>query len=308
MSVDVILSFCREYDYPDAVRDALLQAYQAVTADETAADLLKRNGQMLWQDQFSEIGDDLVLLDQIAEIVNIHPYTIHLLFYVLCAPKTKQLYIQRNLPLDIYRSSMLAVKWKMQKTHKLYGVWGSGWAAWFRPFFQLRRFGIGRLEFELSPSLADYKNGDYEVHKGDTVINVHIPAAGPLDHSAVLRSYQMAAQFFREVFPSGVIPFQCATWLLYPPILEMVPKGNLWAFSQDYEVIAVEDVSPEDDRWRVFHVPETVPVEDYPEQTSLQRKLKAWLLEGNSMGSGLGMFFYTSDVDAAHTHGHEKRK
>lgn len=308
MAVEEILSFCREYDYPDAVRDALLQAYQAVTADETAEALLKRNAQMLWQDQFAEIGDDLILLDKIAEIVGIHPYTIHLLFYVLCAKKTKQLYIQRNLPLDTYRSSMLAVKWKMQKTHKMYGVWGSGWAAWFRPFFQLRRFGIGRLEFELSASLADYKSGAYDVHKGDAVINVHIPAAGPLEHGAVLQSYQMAAQFFREAFPSGVIPFQCTTWLLYPPVLEMVPLGNLWTFSRDYEIVAVEDASEEDDRWRVFHVPESVPVEVYPEETTLQRRLKTWLLEGNSMGSGLGMFFYTSDVDAAHMQGQGKLK
>lgn len=308
MAVEEILSFCREYDYPEAVRDALLQAYQVVMADETAEALLKRNFQMLWQDQFAEIGDDLILLDKIAEIVGVHPYTIHLLFYVLCAQKTKQLYIQRNLPLDIYRSSMLAVKWKMQKTHKMYGVWGSGWAAWFRPFFQLRRFGIGRLEFELFPSLADYKRGVYEVHKGDAVINVHIPAAGPLEHGAVLQSYQMAAQFFREAFPSGVIPFQCTTWLLYPPVLEMVPQGNLWTFSRDYEIVAVEDASEEDDRWRVFHVPESVPVEAYPEETTLQRRLKAWLLEGNSMGSGLGMFFYTSDADATHTQGQEKLK
>lgn len=296
MAIEVIQTFCEEYDYPPQVCEALLHAYKLVAADEKATALLKQNEQMLWQDQFSKIGDDLIRLDKIAEMVGEHPYIIHLLFFVLCAPKTKQLYIQRGIPLDIYRSSMLAVKWKMQKTYPLYGVWGSGWAAWFRPFFQLRRFGIGRLEFELFPSMMDYQKGDVLICKGDPVINVHIPAAGPLNHDAVVESYQKAAAFFTGAFPSGVIPFQCNSWLLYPPVSEMVPKGNLWAFSSDYEIIAVEDESKEDDRWRVFHVPETVPVELYPERTSLQRRLKAWLLEGHTMGSGVGMFLMTSDA------------
>lgn len=290
---EFIRAFCEEYDYPQKVCDALLDAYQVISADEKAIELLERNQQMLWQEQFAEIGDDLILLDQIAELVGVHPYTVHLLFYVLCAEKTKKLYIQHGISLDIYRTSMLAMKWKMQKTYKMYGVCGSAWAAWFRPFFLLHRFGIGRLEFELSPSLVDYRNGDDFVRKGDTVVNVHIPAAGPLDHNAVEESYYQAAQFFAESFPRGVVPFQCTSWLLYPPVLEMVPMGNLWAFSQDYEIVSIEDVSPEDDRWRVFLVPETVPVEEYPEETTLQRRLKAWLLEDNTMGSGLGMFFYS---------------
>lgn len=301
--METIKAFCREYDYPQEVCAALLQACQTISADENASALLERNRQLLWQEQFTGIGDDLVLLNQIAEMTGIHPYTIHLLFYVLCAEETKQRYIQRGISLDIYRSSMLAMKWKMQKTHKLYGVWGSGWAAWFRPFFLLQRFGIGRLEFELSPSLVDYSNGGHSVRKGDTVVNVHIPAAGALNHSLVLESYHQAAQFFRENFLDGVVPFQCGSWLLYPPVLAMVPQGNLWAFSQDYDIVLTEDVSPEDDRWRVFHVPESVPVEAYPEETTLQRRLKRWLLEGNAMGSGLGMFFYDSDGVVSHAHG-----
>lgn len=297
MAIETIQTFCREYDYPNEVLDALLRAFKLVAANEEALALLRENERLLWQDQFSEIGDDLMRLDEIAEIVGEHPYIIHLLFYVLCAPKTRQLYIQKGISLDIYHTSMLAVKWKMQKTYPLYGVWGSGWGAWFRPFFQLRRFGIGRLEFELFPSMVDYQKGNVKICKGDPVINVHIPAAGPLDHDAVVESYQRAADFFAATFPTGIIPFQCNSWLLYPPVVEMVPKGNLYAFSNDYEIIAVEDQSEEDDRWRVFHVPETVPVEQYPEETTLQRRLKTWLLSGRTMGCGVGMFLMKTDME-----------
>ena len=291
MKNKTITTFCREYDYPQEVCAALLNAWQVIQTNEEAIVLLEQNRRMLWQEAFTEIGEDLVALDQIAELTDLHPYTVHLLFYVLCAEQTKQMYVERGISLDIYRTSMLAMKWKMQKTHKMYGVWGSAWAAWFRPFFLLHRFGIGRLEFELAPSQADYRNGDYSIKKGDPVVNIHIPAAGPLDHDAVVDSYHQAAQFFSTNFPNGVVPFQCSCWLLYPPILEMIPRGNLWAFSQDYEIVSVKDTTLEDDRWRVFFVPETVPVEDYPEDTTLQRKLKAWLLEGHTMGSGLGIFF-----------------
>lgn len=298
MKKETITTFCREYDYPQEVCDALLDACQVICTNEKAAALLEQNQQMLWREQFTAVGDDLALLDQAAELTDIHPYTVHLLFYVLCAEQTKQLYLERGISPEIYRTSMLALKWKMQKTYKMYGVRGSAWAAWFRPFFLLHRFGIGRLEFELSPALADYQTRDHAVKKGDTVVNVHIPAAGPLTHDAVVSSYQQAARFFEAHFPNGVVPFQCGSWLLYPPVLDMVPQGNLWAFSRDYDIIAVEKYPSEDDRWRVFLVPETVPVEDYPEETTLQRKLKAWLLEGHTMGIGVGMFFLTRNTDA----------
>ena len=64
---EFIRAFCEEYDYPLKVCDALLDAYQVISADEKAIALLERNQQMLWQEQFTEIGDDLILLDQIAD-------------------------------------------------------------------------------------------------------------------------------------------------------------------------------------------------------------------------------------------------
>ena len=303
MEIEIIQDFCAEFDYPNAICEALQNAYARIAANGEATNLLKQNRQLLWDDQFGEMGEELIRLDKIAEITELHPYTIYLLFYVLCAPEAKRRYQDQGISPDIYRSSMLALKWKMQKTCRIYGIPGTGWAMWFRPFFQLRRFGIGRLEFELSPSEADYQKGNNRVRRGDTVINVHIPASGPLNYDAVLESYRRAADFFRASFPNGVVTFQCHSWLLYPPVLEMVPQGNLWTFSRDYEIVDVQDVSPEDDRWRVFHVPNTVPVEAYPEDTTLQRRLKAWLLEGHTMGAGLGMFFYTSGAVAAHDNG-----
>lgn len=287
-----ISSFCREYDYPPQVQQALLCAYDCICGDGESLRLLEENAALLWQGAFTCLGEDLCRLDEIARRCGLHPYTVHLLFYVLCAPTVRQRYAQRGLPMDIYRQSMLALKWKMQKTYPLYGVWGSAWAAWFRPFFELKRFGIGRLEFELAPSMVDFTGNGHVLQKGEPVVNVHIPAAGALEHGAVLASYGRAASFFREAFPGKWIPFQCCTWMLYPPVAALVPGGNIWRFAQDYEIAATEDAPEEDDRWRIFPVPEGTPVAAYPENTGLQKKLKSYIMEGKSMGCGVGVLFY----------------
>lgn len=296
-----IHAFCREFDYPLEAEACFLDACTRIADVPEAASLLQENIHLLWAHFFQETGSDMVRLDKIAALTGIHPYTVYQVFFMLCAPHTQELYEQQGIDLAIYHDSMLDIKWKMRKTHQIFGVWGTKWGYWFRQFFLLQRFCLGRLEFELIPSPVAYENNGHIIRKGDPVLNMHIPASGPLDRQRVLDSYHRAAEFYREDFPGGTIPFQCMSWLLYPEICPLFPVGNLQAFQADFEIITAGIVPHEDDRWRVFQVPETVPVEMYPEKTSLQRNLKAWLLEGNQMGQGIGMFFYKDGVILPHT-------
>lgn len=288
---EALQAFCREFDYPPEAEVCFLEAYARIRACPEAAALLEENMRLLWAEAFQKTGEDMVRLDRIAAQTELHPYTVYQMFFMLCAPHTRELYVERGLDLVIYHDSMLDLKWKMRKTRRIYGVWGVKWGYWYRRFFLLQRFCLGRLQFELVPSLVDYENGGYAVRKGAPILNVHIPASGPLDHDLVLASYRQAAAFYRADFPEGVFPFQCESWLLYPRTCALFPEGNLRAFQADFEVVTAGIVPHEDDRWRVFHAPETVPMEQYPEDTALQRNLKAWLLAGNRMGQGIGMFF-----------------
>ena len=292
---DIIRNFCREFDYPSEAAETFAAAWQTIEACAPARGLLEENQRLLWQDAFTELGSELVRLDAAAARAGLHPYTVYQLFFILCSPQMKSLYAQAGLSPAICRDSLADLKWKMLETHRIWGVWGVCWGAWYRPFFLLRRFCLGRLEFERVPGAAAYRDGGLSLGPGDPVVNVHIPEAGPLRHELALNSYRQAYGFYRGAFPPGPIPFQCESWMLDPRISALFPAGNLRAFCADYHLTAAESDSEDDDRWRIFHVPDTVPVSSYPEDTALQRVMKRWLLDGNRMGIGVGVFFFDGE-------------
>ena len=287
-----VLNFCNTFDYPAAAAKALCAACDTIYGSPQAAALMEENLLLLQQNAFRRYAEELERLDRVAEMTAIHPHTVHLLFYILCAPDARRQYEARGLSMDLWHNAMLDLKWKLAETKYVYGIWGVHCGDWFRPFFTLDRFALGRLQFELIPSLIDCDNGAYAVKRGEPVINVHIPSSGPLVYEEVLASYAQAASFFGAHFQGPAIPFQCETWLLYPRVNQLIPEGNMKQFTTDYDVRMAGIDPRQDDRWRIFHVPNTTPITEYDERTRLQRRLKAWLLDGNTMGIGVGCFFY----------------
>ena len=80
--------------------------------------------------------------------------------------------------------------------------------------------------------------------------------------------------------------------MMYPLVHALIPKGNMTRFVADYEIVSAYIDPEQDDRFRVFPHPPEDPVEIYPENTPLQRNLKAWLLAGNTMGIGHGLMLW----------------
>ena len=63
-------------------------------------------------------------------------------------------------------------------------------------------------------------------------------------------------------------------------------------FSQDFTVVRACIDPEQDDRYRVFGRPPSIPVAEYPATNRLQQGLKAWLLAGNTMGVGFGLLLW----------------
>lgn len=287
-----VYQFCWTFDYPADATEILCAACDTIYANERAAALMEENISLMRQNGFTAYAEELDRPARIASLTGLHPYTVELLFFILCAPLARERYARMSLPETIWYASMLDLKWKLLETKQVYHVWGVHCGDWFRPFFTMERFALGRLQFEIIPSLIDCENGPHCVKKGDPVINVHIPSSGPLRYEDVLDAYGQAVQFFRTQFAADVIPFQCETWMLYPRVNQLLPDGNMKRFAADFDVRMAGIDPRQDDRWRVFHVPNSTPITEYEERTSFQKRLKAWLLEGNVMGIGVGCFFY----------------
>lgn len=291
MSKTDICSVCTELDFPQEAQDALLSAYEKLCASPDALRLMKVNSCLFWNDFYTSAGAELDAPDKISELTGIHKYTVYELFYILNYHEAKERFQQTGIGDEIFHDSMMELKYKMLITHHIYGVWGSAFADWYANFFRQKRFCIGRLEFELEKCFSDYRNGEHSIRKGEPIINVHIPEAGPLEPESVREAFRKAAEFYGDCFFTDVIPFECLSWILYPPIMELYPEKNLKKFASCFDVVKTEENQEHDDRWRIFEVPVDMELKDYPERTTLQQSVKKWLLDENTMGIGEGIFF-----------------
>lgn len=233
-----------------------------------------------------------VRLDALAEQLHLHPYTVHLLFVVFCAEEGRKRFLDAGYREDLFWDAMKDARFKMEETKTVYDVWGvyCGW--WFLDFLLMKRFCLGRLQFEIIPSEFACSIAGHTLNPHDLVINVHIPSFGPLHYEEVMDAYQRAVEFYGHLFPDGNIWFHCETWILYPPVNALLPQGNMKRFSEDFKIVHSWIDPSVDDRYRIFQVPGHVPMEQYPESNTLQRNLKAWLLKGNEMGISFGLFLW----------------
>lgn len=272
---------------PEAM-EALTAAAAVLEQQNDAETVLKKCREQI----FEQTGDPWPAIDRLAEQAGLHSFVVQQLLIIYCADESKARYLAAGYPEALYWDAMKDVKHKMEETHEIYGIWGvyCGW--WLEKLIRLTCFCLGRLQFEIIPSEFQYTLAGHTLRPHDPVVNVHIPSFGKLGYEDVLDAYSRAAAFFGHLFPDGAVWFHCETWILYPQVNALLPAGNMKRFSADFDVVHACIDPAQDDRYRVFMLPADVPVEEYPVKNALQRDLKAWLLDGNTMGVGFGLFLW----------------
>ena len=177
----------------------------------------------------------------------------------------------------------------------MYGIWGTFVMHWFPWWFQLKRFALGRLQFELIAFDDEYEKDGLVLHKSSPVINVHIPSCGKLDYAKVQKSYEKAAVFYRAEFTEHPLVFVCESWLLFPANKEILPEhSNIRSFLADYDVYRTRENNK--DLWRIYYGAEQNGFEHLPESTGLERAYKNWLLSGHMAGQSWGVYRYGQEV------------
>lgn len=290
---DYILSFCNTFEYPKEAITEFLRTYECIRKNEQANTLFCENITSFNKGLFTEHSSELILLDTISKLVEIHPYTIHLLFFICLSKDTKKIYDNRKISYNVFYNSMLDLKWKLFECYKMHKIWGSCVAFWFKGFFECTRFALGRLQFEIIAFDRTYTGHNFTLNKGDTVLNVHIPSSGPLLHQDCLDSYRLAADFFKLDFVGRPTIFVCDSWLLFPKhTIFLPPSSNILAFINDYTILSEQTDEKYHDLWRIFYKEYNGSIHDFPSDTSLQRAYIDWISKGNPVGSGFGVFFW----------------
>ncbi len=222
-------------------------------------------------------------------------HSVEFLLFLCMTRHLRTLYEQHNISQRIFVDSCSDLKWKLQECKKILGFPGTFVGHWYPGFFDMTRFALGRLQFEIKGFRVDYAKDGRILNQGDPVLNVHIPATGtPMDRESYMASFAQAAEFFAQPLAGHPIAFVCSSWLLYPPAQNFLPAGsNLRWFYDRFEILTWKHhEGKHPDLWRFFDRHYTGNPDDLPYDNSLRRAYVDHLRQGGKTGTGYGVFFW----------------
>jgi len=161
---------------------------------------------------------------------------------------------------------------------------------WIKNHLNGELFRIGRLQYQLYPcknKTLDYKRLPFDY--GDNLIYIHIPQGEKLIYSDCTKSLAEANIFFKAYFPDFEYQFYfCESWLLFQENFAfMDTSSNILQFQSLFELV----YSAADDRQAIERIfkKRRLFKSNYPENTTLQRNAKRYMLDGNKLGIGIGI-------------------
>lgn len=296
-TTDYFYLFCETLDLPADCRAPLTADYERLLADDAAMAEIRAAGEKLFS------GEEWPVLEPHMNAAHaaagLHRHTVDFLFLMAQSERMLSDYERAGLSHALFWDTIADLKFKLLECRAVYGIWGTFVAFWHPWFFTLRRFKLGRMQFEaISFShTGPVTLGGQTITPGDTVYNLHIPASGePFDRTTRLSSYRRAYDFFKDKLDGRPMAFVCHSWLLFPGNREILPaSSNIVDFISDFHIYQTEESEKFSDCWRVFGRDFEKPAADLPEDTSMRRAFKAWLLSGRKTGSGCGMFLFDGE-------------
>lgn len=290
---EIIARFCGEYGYPTEAQQELLAVYERIENTSAVREIFLKTRERYAQSPQLDYSGILEELQAACRQEDIPAETASLLLFICLVPQLYRYYEQQALPAALCKDSLMDLKWKLHECRRVRGIWGSFVSGWFSGFFDLTRFTLGRLQFELRPFPEGYALAGRTPPSGlRQAVNMHIPSSGPLLHEECRHSYRLAQEFFKDAFPGAETPFICNSWLLFPEHREFLPAhSHILEFMDDFDIYSSHSDPQGNDLWRIFGLPDCSDTARLPEKTSLQRAYKQWLLSGREPGTGNGLFF-----------------
>lgn len=255
---------CRQINMPEEVTRKLLEIHSA-TEHFPCLDLLMR--EETW-------NEGLALLK---EALGEDPGGMKRLCCMLrCALRAKSEYTRLGIPERIYVDTMAAFSRFVREHMESYGCYGFNRGSWTPRQVSCKLLRIGQLEYELTKL------------DGEPVVSLHIPTDVDLRPEILRPSVREGLAEFYRLFPEYAgKKVYCHSWLLSPQLKEFLPENsNILRFQELFD-IEPEGTAGNDVLLWVFKNPR-LPKEAYPENTSLQQKLKRFFLQGGQFLEGRG--------------------
>lgn len=219
-------------------------------------------------------------------------YVWALEFYLKLAMDTYEEYQERGYTDQVFDETFYDITIWCRECYRKHGVYGLDELWWLGQSVKLKLFRLGRLQFEPILVEKDMKGREQTIQAGTKALNVHIPEGEPLKMEACRESFGRAREFFGQEYQVYV----CDSWLLSPHLEEVLPNtSNIIRFQKLFEVTDVGYQYPQAEQ-RIFGE----ILEDkrqYPENTTLQKRAKEYVLSGKDLGIGVGFFTASAAID-----------
>ena len=252
-----------DIDMPAEAAERVLAAELPFSADQTEA-LSER---LTDKDRYKEAAQELSAAEGFAQ----------LRVFLCAALKTRIRYAEKGIPDEIFVQTMKCFSRFVGEHRASCGEYGFDRGFWVGRQLSLLLFRLGELEYECA---------DYE---GEKALSVHIPSDADLTPEKLDRSFAAAREFFAK-YGDGYAEakFFCYSWLLAPALGKLLPPTSKIAlFQRRFKIVKTDQDSAGYIPW-VFKKHDLKP-EDFPENTTLQKNMKAFVLSGGKVGEALGV-------------------
>lgn len=183
--------------------------------------------------------------------------------------------LKRGVDKEILSTTLKAVDMYINANKNRSGVAGtSSYHEWLPRYAMGKLFRIGAFQFE--------------IHSND-IISVHIPRGTVLNVADNLINFREALEFFNKYYPEyDFKTFGTSSWLLNPHIEEIMGRPtNITRFGDMFQRIRV---NPDEEGvyTNLFKMAKPQDLNELPEETSMQRNVKKYLMEGNVFNDYVG--------------------
>ena len=301
---EYLKDFFRLCEYPKEASDSLLSDYEKLSGCPATAAVFEKYISMYESKPDGRI-DFKTMLEEVRGVsaaAGVHTYAAELLIYCCLTCHLRTLYKEHGIADEIWKDTVLDLRYKLMECYSMHGIWGSFVAFWFDLFFCLDRFALGRLQYEHSVYFATnepYTEFGLNLVRDKTpALQLHIPSSGRLTEESVTLSLKKAYEFFKgtKFMQNGILVTECSSWLLYPKMAEFLDAdSNVMKFQKSFEITASWGDPGFHDCWRIFNKDWTGSAAELPRNTGMQRKFAQWLEAGNTAGCGLGLILFDGE-------------
>lgn len=189
--------------------------------------------------------------------------------------ETYDRYVEKGIPRKIFADTMKGFTRIITENYAAAGKYFFDRIWWAGRYLNTVLFRIGTLEYEI---LSE---------NGAKSISIHIPSDADLSNSD--NSVTQSRAFFKKYYPEcSDLPYICISWLMSPALDFVLNKpSNILNFKSKFKIV---ERFPDDEsyKWFVFKNSGIAP-ESFPENTTLQRNIKRYVLSGGKIGAARGL-------------------